>query len=92
MPNLKRKFILPTNEEDAAINVGIAQDPDTFEVSDEQFTRMARRGRPVATVRKEHITIRLSPDVLDRFRRTGAGWQTRIDMALRDWLASHPNI
>lgn len=92
MPNLKRKFILPTNEEDAAINAGIAQDPDTFEVSDEQFARMARRGRPVAAVRKEHITIRLSPDVLDRFRRTGAGWQTRIDMALRDWLASHPNI
>ncbi len=35
---------------------------------------------------KEHITIRLSPEVVERFRATGAGWQTRVDSALRDWL------
>ena len=47
------------------------------------------RGRPKAAVTKERITIRLSPDVVQPFRATGAGWQTRIDAALRDWLKKH---
>ena len=47
------------------------------------------RGRPKADVTKERITIRLSRDVVDRFRAGGAGWQTRIDTALHDWLAGN---
>ena len=35
---------------------------------------------------KERITIRLSPEVVARFRATGEGWQSRIDTALQDWL------
>ena len=35
---------------------------------------------------KRQITLRLSPDVLDRFRATGKGWQARIDAALRAHL------
>jgi len=38
---------------------------------------------------KEHITIRLSRDVVERFRATGDGWQTRVDGALQDWLKKH---
>ena len=38
---------------------------------------------------KERITIRLSPEVVQRFRETGDGWQTRVDAALKDWLRSH---
>ena len=38
---------------------------------------------------KERITIRLSPEVLQSFRDSGDGWQTRIDMALKEWLKSH---
>lgn len=48
-----------------------------------------KRGRPKAEVTKEHITIRLSPEVLQSFRATGDGWQTRIDTALKDWLKTH---
>lgn len=47
------------------------------------------RGRPKAEVTKERITIRLSPEVVQAFRATGDGWQTRIDAALKDWLKSH---
>jgi uncharacterized protein (DUF4415 family) len=47
------------------------------------------RGRPKATVTKERITIRLSPEVVGAFRATGQGWQTRVDAALRDWLQTH---
>ena len=38
---------------------------------------------------KERITIRLSRDVVERFRATGDGWQTRVDAALQDWLSKH---
>ena len=35
---------------------------------------------------KELISLRVSRDVLGRFRATGEGWQTRMDEALRDWI------
>lgn len=38
---------------------------------------------------KERITIRLSPEVVERFRATGEGWHTRLDAALKDWLKNH---
>lgn len=47
------------------------------------------RGRPKAAVTKERITIRLSPEVVARFRASGDGWQTRVDAALKDWLKTH---
>ncbi len=51
---------------------------------------MNRRARgPQKAPTKDRITIRLSPDVVQTFRATGAGWQTRVDDALRDWLKTH---
>jgi uncharacterized protein (DUF4415 family) len=44
---------------------------------------------PQKSPTKEKITIRLSPDVVQKFKGTGAGWQSRVDAALRDWLKSH---
>ena len=44
---------------------------------------------PQKTPTKERITIRLSPEVVQRFRDTGDGWQARVDTALKDWLKSH---
>jgi uncharacterized protein (DUF4415 family) len=41
------------------------------------------------TPTKERITIRLSRDVVSRFRESGEGWQRRVDQALRDWLKRH---
>ncbi len=53
-------------------------------------TRLARRTRGVQLApTKERITIRLTPNVLEAFRATGAGWQTRVDAALQDWLKTH---
>jgi uncharacterized protein (DUF4415 family) len=90
MPKLKPGTILPTPEEDAAIARGIAADPDTYELSDEEFKQLRPMGRPRAAVTKERITIRLSREVVDAFRATGAGWQTRIDEALKEWMKAHP--
>jgi len=80
---------LPTPEENAAINAGIAADPDTRELSDEEFKQLRRVGRPPAAVTKERITIRLSREVVEQFRASGEGWQTRVDAALKDWLKTH---
>ena len=44
---------------------------------------------PQKTATKERVTIRLSRDVVDSFRSTGDGWQTRVDAALQDWLKKH---
>jgi uncharacterized protein (DUF4415 family) len=38
---------------------------------------------------KERVTIRLSREVVQRFRESGGGWQTRVDEALREWLKKH---
>ena len=52
------------------------------------IAKLKLRG-PQKTPTKERITIRLSPEVVQPFRATGEGWQTRVDAALKDWLKSH---
>jgi uncharacterized protein (DUF4415 family) len=86
----------------SSIDKASQPDPENPEWTDEMASgalRMADlpaslqaklRGRPRAAVVKERTTIRLSADVLAHFRATGSGWQTRIDAALKEWLAQHP--
>lgn len=80
---------MSTDEEETAINAGIATDPDTYEPTDEEFKQFRRVGRPRAKETKERITIRLSPEVVAFFRATGKGWQTRMDEALREYVVRH---
>ncbi|WBO22099.1 BrnA antitoxin family protein [Sphingomonas abietis] len=50
----------------------------------EAFPELAQSKRgPQRKPTKVSTTIRLSPDVLDRFKAGGPGWQSRIDDALR---------
>ena len=49
----------------------------------------ARTRGPNIQPLKEQVAVRYSPDVLAAFRATGAGWQTRMNDALRDWLRTH---
>lgn len=84
-----RIFDLPTDEEDAAINSAITSDPDTYELTDAEFSKLNPVGRPKAEITKDRITIRLSREVTEYFRATGKGWQTRIDKALLDYVAKH---
>lgn len=42
-----------------------------------------RRGRPLSTQPKVSTTIRLDADVLEKFRATGPGWQSRINAVLK---------
>jgi uncharacterized protein (DUF4415 family) len=49
-----------------------------------------KRGRPAGSGVKEQVAIRLDRDILEAFRAQGQGWQTRINQALRRYLAEHP--
>ncbi len=83
--------------EETAINVGIAQDPDAPEWTEEDWARarpaievhpelvewsLRRRGKQKAPT-KELISIRLDPDITAYFRAGGPGWQTRLNDTLR---------
>ncbi|MFM0741812.1 BrnA antitoxin family protein [Paraburkholderia xenovorans] len=84
------KLIRNTPAEEDEIARGIAADPDTFVPSDEQFAQMKRRGgRPKLANPKEAVTVRYDADIIERFRASGDGWQTRMNNALRDWLKTH---
>jgi uncharacterized protein (DUF4415 family) len=45
-----------------------------------------RPGRPVLANPKKQVTLRLDPDVVEAFRATGKGWQSRINAELRKAL------
>lgn len=60
--------------------------PGTEVLPRELVAGLARtRGRPVLPpeLRKKQVTLRLSPDVLEALRRSGRGWQSRVDDILR---------
>ncbi|CAE6804854.1 BrnA antitoxin family protein [Paraburkholderia nemoris] len=48
-------------------------------------------GRPSMPIdqHKVRTTIRLDPDLIDAFKGTGDGWQSRMNDALREWASSH---
>jgi uncharacterized protein (DUF4415 family) len=45
--------------------------------------RIIRRGRPPLESPKQAVKLRLDADVLAAYRKTGDGWQTRINADLR---------
>jgi uncharacterized protein (DUF4415 family) len=87
-----------TPEEEAAIQRGIAQDPDNPELTAEDFARMRparethpelvedwlrrKRGAQKAPT-KVLVSLRLEREVLDKLRASGRGWQSRANDMLR---------
>jgi uncharacterized protein (DUF4415 family) len=85
-----RVFVLPTPEEDAKITAAALADPDNPPLTDAELAQFKRaRGRPQGSGKKEQVTLRLDTEILEQFRATGSGWQTRINDALRDWAKHH---
>jgi uncharacterized protein (DUF4415 family) len=39
---------------------------------------------------KEQVAIRLDQEVVGALRASGPGWQTRVNAALKEWLAAQP--
>jgi uncharacterized protein (DUF4415 family) len=90
----KGKFRRNSAAEEARIGAAIKADPDTRELTAADFAKMEsfptvmrRRGRPKAATHKVPVTLRLEPHVVEFFRRTGRGWQTRMNEALARYVA-----
>ncbi len=84
---------LPVIDADGEVGDLSGVDPALFKSFKDLPTSLRTKLRgPQRTPLKERITIRLSPDVVQRFRDSGAGWQTRVDAALRDWLRTHTPV
>lgn len=85
-----RVFEVPSPEEDAQITAAALTDPDNLPLTDAELQQFKRgRGRPLGSGKKEQVTLRLDAEILEQFRATGNGWQTRINEALRDWAKHH---
>ncbi|OYO25705.1 hypothetical protein CD932_26745 [Janthinobacterium sp. PC23-8] len=55
-------------------------------VSHPQAELARRRGRPAGGGSKVSTTIRFDAEIVDAFKATGEGWQTRMNDALKEWL------
>ncbi|MGI9133089.1 MAG: BrnA antitoxin family protein [Rhodoferax sp.] len=87
--------LTPLTDADGEVRELTAADLRSFKPASEvlspalQKTLGLRSRGPQKTPTKVSTTIRLSDDVVQAFRSTGDGWQTRIDAALKDWLKTH---
>jgi uncharacterized protein (DUF4415 family) len=96
MKKHKRRARALSDAEEARIQVGIAADPDNPEWTAQDFRRAkpfakvfpalaeSRRGRgPQKDPTKIAVSLRLTREVVERFKADGPGWQTRMDKALK---------
>jgi uncharacterized protein (DUF4415 family) len=92
----KRKPRALSDAAEARIQAGIAADPDNPEWTAQDFRRAkpftkafpalseSQRGRgPQKEPTKVAVSLRLTREVIERFKAGGPGWQTRIDKALK---------
>jgi uncharacterized protein (DUF4415 family) len=90
---MKRAIRRNTDEEEAAIQAGIAADPDAREWTDAEFAQAVPAPQVPALIRrvrgqqkqpvKELVSLRLDREVTAALRATGPGWQTRASAILR---------
>jgi uncharacterized protein (DUF4415 family) len=67
---------------DAEIEASIANDPDWEEFKDIDWSKAVL----VLPPKKKAISIRVDEDVLDYFKKEGAGYQRRINAVLRSYV------
>ena len=54
------------------------------------ITSLRRTRGPNKKPAKEQVAIRLDQELVGALRASGPGWQTRVNAALKEWLASQP--
>lgn len=75
-----------------AHQVGAAEYDELPELTDDMLARatVKRGGRPKSDTPKVLLSVRYSSEVVEYFRGTGDGWQSRMDGVLREYVAQHP--
>ena len=81
---------MPTPAEDRAITTAANADPDALPLTAKQLKAMVplrtMRGRPKSDSPKQLVSVRYSQEVLNYFKSTGEGWQSRMDGVLREYV------
>lgn len=84
---------MPTVAEDRAITAAARADADAQPLTPKQLKEMipmqVLRGRPKSEKTKTLVSVRYSSEVLEYFRSTGEGWQSRMDGVLRQYVSRH---
>jgi len=84
---------IPTAKEDKALTVAARSDPDAQPLTSKQLKAMVPmrllRGRPKSENKKLLVSVRYSPEVVEYFKSTGDGWQSRMDGVLYKYVARH---
>jgi uncharacterized protein (DUF4415 family) len=85
--------VVPTLAQDRAINAAAKADPDAQPLTPKQLKSMVPlrtlRGRPKSANPKQLVSVRYSAEVLEYFKATGEGWQSRMDGVLRAYVTRH---
>ena len=83
--------VMPSMKDDKQIVAVAKADPDAEPLTPKQLKAMvplrALRGRPKLANPKQLVSVRYSAEVLDYFKSTGEGWQSRMDGVLRQYVA-----
>ena len=81
---------MPGVQENRAIIAAAKADPDAQPLTPKQLESMvplrALRGRPKLANPKQLVSVRYSAEVLEYFKSTGEGWQSRMDGVLRKYV------
>lgn len=84
---------MPSLQDDKVITAAAKADPDAQPLSPKQLKSMvpirALRGRPKSENTKQLVSVRYSKEVLEFFKSTGEGWQSRMDEVLRKYVTRH---
>ena len=87
----RSKITVPTAVEDRKIRAAAKADPDAQPLSAKQLKSMVPlrvlRGRPRSESPKLLLSVRYSREVVEYFKSTGAGWQSRMDSVLRAYVS-----
>ena len=82
--------VMPSLQHDRAITAAAKADPNAQPLTPKQLKSMvplrALRGRPKLANPKQLVSVRYSSEVLEYFRSTGEGWQSRMDGVLRKYV------
>jgi uncharacterized protein (DUF4415 family) len=86
-------IVMPSVAEDKAITAAAKSDPDAQPLTPSQLKAMvplkALRGRPKSEKTKQLVSVRYSREVIEYFKSTGDGWQSRMDDVLLKYVAQH---
>lgn len=80
-----------TAREEAKWGAGVMVNGGGYEAVRQALAAKRKPGQrgPQVAPTKQLVSVRYSPEVLEFFKASGAGWQSRMDDALKQWVSTH---